>query len=95
MPKDTAARTCRLVTELLKPFSTMLYELMFIHTYFNRRIPTANSMRRHKTNMSTTQYISQPLRVNRQTFARAAFDLCMREDRIMSVTDDLRMREGW
>lgn len=40
-----------------------------------------------------TQSASQHLRVHRHGFVRAELDLCMWEDRILSVTDDLSMQE--
>lgn len=54
-------------------------------------ILTIKDLREHKTNLSATQSESQHLRAHRHGFARAESDLCAREDRILSITDDLSM----
>lgn len=53
----------------------------------------AKDLREHQTNLRATQSASRPLRVHRPRFVRAELDLCAREDRIVSETDDWSMQE--
>lgn len=85
----------------LLPFVPVSVSLLFLSVCFSlslrllvsayRSIATTKDLRGHKTNFERNSACA--LRAHRHGFVSAELDLCVREDRIVSVTDDLSMQE--